>query len=632
MSAGSSNSDPISKRYFTVLCLGALGVVYGDIGTSPLYAMRECFFGPYGVAPTEENVLGVLSLILWSLILVVSIKYVTFVLRADNRGEGGALALSSLLLSNSQIHASPFLRRVVLLSGLFGAALIYGDGFITPAISVLSAVEGLRVATPIFEHWVVPATVVILLVLFFAQRNGTARLGMVFGPIIFIWFTTIGLLGAMAVFQEPRVLRALNPFLAVSYVATHGLTGMHLLGSLFLAVTGSEALYADMGHFGRKPIRTSWFVIALPALALNYVGQGALILSEPSITNPFYQLAPAWALYPLVALATTAAVIASQALISGAFSITAQAIQLGYLPRLQVLHTSSKEIGQIYIPVVNTILCVLTLALVLEFRNSSNLAAAYGIAVSLTMLLTTAMISLVALRLWNWPVWKVVLVFGIFLVVDLFFTVANGLKFFDGGWVPIVMGGVVFLLMHTWLKGREILADRLREVATPMDQFFAEMKMENTPRVPGTAVFMARDIRTVPVALLQNTLHNRVIHKTVVLLQVVTEDQPYVSNEGRIGHELIGDGFYRVYVRYGFMESPDVPAALKSCKLNGAEIDPDTVTYFLGREIILATQRPGMAIWRERLFGFLTQVALRATAFYRIPPEQVIEIGLQVEM
>lgn len=613
--------------------LGALGVVYGDIGTSPLYALRECFFGEFGVPATHDNVLGVLSLIIWALIVVVSVNYITFVLRADNKGEGGILALLALI-NHQSAALSRYTKRVVVLVALFGAALVYGDGVITPAISVLSAVEGLKVATPVFEPFVLPITVVILFFLFFVQKKGTGSIGKIFGPVILFWFIVLGVLGVRKLVEVPEVLLAFNPLYALQWLYSDGYHTFKVLGGVFLVCTGVEALYADMGHFGKRAIRLGWFSVVLPCLLLNYLGQGALLLSAPegTITNPFFQLAPKWGVIPLVVLSTVATVIASQALISGAFSLAMQGVQLGYLPRLRILHTSSEQFGQIYIPFVNWVLLIATILLVLGFRSSSALAATYGTAVSLTMLITTFLMFFAARHVFGWRLPLALAVCLFFGSIDLQFFLANSVKFMEGGWFPLLLAAVLFTVMSTWWRGREILARRLAERTVPLEEFIQRIESEETVRVPGTAIFMARDTSRAPMALLHNLRHNRVIHETVLFLQVITEDHPSVADSERIIVKPLLNGFHHVQLHYGFMEEPNVPAALVQCRAMGTVFDLSRVTFFLGRELVLPTDRPGMAIWRENLFAYITSTATRATAYFQIPPEQVIEIGYQVEI
>jgi KUP system potassium uptake protein len=624
---------PPRGRYLALLSLGALGVVYGDIGTSPLYAIRECFYGEHAVAVSRGNVLGVLSLIFWSLTLVISIKYLAFILRADNRGEGGILALMALVHPE---HSPANVRRrhgVLIALGLFGAALLYGDGMITPAISVLSAVEGLEVATPLFRPYVIPLTVVILIGLFLFQRRGTAGVGAVFGPVTLVWFATLAALGGNAIARHPEVLAAVNPGHGVAFFAANGLRGYLVLGAVFLVVTGGEALYADMGHFGTRPIRLTWFGLVLPALLINYFGQGALLLADPTAAqNPFYHLAPAWGTYPLVVLSTAATVIASQAVISGSFSLSMQAIQLGYLPRLSIRHTSAEERGQIYMPQVNWLLMLATIGLVLGFRSSSNLAAAYGVAVTTTMVITTLIFYRVARELWGWPRWAIGALCLTFLVVDLAFFGASMSKIGHGGWFPLVVASAIFVVMTTWRRGRQILGDRLREGALETRTFLADTKLGQLPRVPGIGVFLTGRAEGVPPALLHNIKHNKVLHQKVVLLTVLTEEVPRVEAGNRLEVEDLGQGFFRVGGRYGFMEEPDVPRLLKAAAVHGLEVDPAHTSYFLGRERLLATSRPGMALWREHLFAILSRNAMGATAYFHLPTNRVVELGAQIEL
>jgi KUP system potassium uptake protein len=638
MSSAGSSSDPLqidrapSGKYLAALTVGALGIVYGDIGTSPLYALRECFHGAHGIAPTRDNVLGVLSLIFWSLTLIISIKYLVFVMRADNNGEGGILALLALVsLQPGGTHAGT--RKGLIALGLFGAALLYGDGMITPAVSVLSAVEGLKVTTALFEPYIVPLTITILVGLFLIQSHGTERIGFLFGPVMIVWFVVIATLGILWIVRDPHVLEAFNPAHALQFFRRNGWHGFVVLGSVFLVVTGGEALYADMGHFGRRPIRVAWFGLVLPALFLNYLGQGALLINQPeTAVSPFYLLAPRWALYPLVALATMAAIIASQALISGAFSLTRQAIQLGYSPRLDIEYTSAHQQGQIYMPQVNWILMLSTVGLVLGFRTSSALAAAYGIAVTSTMVITTLLAYLVARRSWGVSRPLAGSLAGFFLVLELGFFSANIIKIPHGGWFPLVIGAFLYLLLSTWKKGRALLASRLRERLYPFARFMEDIASAPPHRVPGTAVFMTSNLVGTPPTLLHNLEHNHVLHERVILLTVVTADIPHVAEGARFGVELLGHGFFRVTLRYGFMEEPDVPGALLAGAEHRLPIEVEQTTFFLGVETLLSTNREGMARWRERLFALMSRNAVRATSFFRIPPERVVELGMQIEL
>ncbi|WP_375769899.1 potassium transporter Kup [Archangium gephyra] len=620
-----------SKRIAT-LALGALGIVYGDIGTSPLYALRECFSGPHRVAPTHENVLGVLSLVFWALIIVVSVKYLVFVMRADNRGEGGILALMALAMQRKRGEEVK-VRPVVVTLGVFGAALLYGDGLITPAISVLSAVEGLSVATPFFEPYVQPLTIAILVGLFLIQRHGTAGIGAIFGPFMLVWFLTLAVLGVKEMVTYPAVVWAVSPMQAVKFFLHNRGHGFLVLGSVFLVVTGGEALYADMGHFGWRPIKWAWFVLVLPALMLNYMGQGALLLRDPSkASNPFFHLAPTWALYPLVALATGATVIASQALISGAFSLTQQAIQLGYTPRLEVVHTSAEERGQIYLPGINLALLVGIILLVLGFKSSSNLAAAYGISVTTTMAITTVLAYVVARERWHVSRLVALPVAAVFMVVDLSFWGANAVKIAAGGWFPLTMALCVFTLMTTWKRGRDILASRLRGSSLPLKQLLDSFGEHPPVRVPGTAIFMTGNPEGTPPALLHNLKHNKVLHEQVMLLTIASEEVPHVPSEERVEVIKLEEGFVRVIARYGFMENPSIPDILKRGREKGLQFNLMGTSFFLGRETLIPSKRPGMAMWREALFSWMSRNARSATAYFRIPPNRVVELGAQVEL
>jgi KUP system potassium uptake protein len=619
-----------TRRKLLPLTISAIGVVYGDIGTSPLYAMRECFFGSHSVPPTYENVLGVLSLIIYSLFLVISVKYIAIVMRADNQGEGGILALTALLPSRP--GNGPRWPTLVLL-GIFGAALLYGDGMITPAITVLGAVEGIKVATPLFEAYVVPIAVAILIGVFAIQRHGTHRVGRFFGPIMVVWFFVIAALGISWLVEKPVVLTAIDPRHALVFFREHGWHGFAVLGAVFLVVTGGEALYADMGHFGRRPIRIAWFALVLPALLLNYFGQGALLLSDPTAAEqPFFLLAPEWTLFPLVGLASAAAIIASQALISGAFSLTRQAIQLGYCPRLDIEHTSSHEIGQVYVPQVNWALMISTIAIVIGFGSSTALAAAYGIAVTLTMIITAVLLHVVATERWRWPPAMAFAVTGVFLTVDLAFFGANALKIAHGGWLPLVIGALLFTLMTTWKTGRQIVGQRLTARAVPLEDFMAGVTESRPARVPGTAVFMTAQPRGTPPALAHNLRYNKVLHEHVITLMVTTQPVPHVPVDDQTTVRMLGQGVFDVVVRYGFMEDPNIPAALALARERGLDLDAEDVTYFLGRETLIVTRAPGMAMWRERLFVLMARNAVRATAFFRLPPERVVELGVQVEI
>ncbi|POG11058.1 potassium transporter Kup [Pseudomonas putida] len=613
------------------MLVAAVGVVYGDIGTSPLYTLKEVFAGHYGVQANSAGVLGVLSLVFWSLLWVVSLKYVLFILRADNQGEGGIMALTAL----AHRAAAPYKRlsKVLVLLGLFGAALFYGDSMITPAVSVLSAVEGLQLAFDGIEHWVVPLAVLLLVALFLIQKHGTARIGILFGPIMVLWFVVLGALGIHGIVQRPEVLQALNPAWAVKFFLLHPGMGVAILGAVVLALTGAEALYADMGHFGRKPIARAWFLLVLPGLVLNYFGQGALILGNPqAVRNPFYLLAPDWALLPMVGLATLATIIASQAVISGAFSLTRQAIQLGYVPRMFIQHTSSEEQGQVYIGMVNWALMVGVVLLVVGFESSGALAAAYGVAVTGTMLITTLLASAVVLLLWKAPRWLAVPMLLAFLLVDSLYFAANAPKIFQGGAFPVIAGVALFVLMTTWKRGRTIIVERLDESSLPLELFIASLQAQPPHRVSGTAVFLSARPEAVPHALLHNLLHNQVLHEQVVLLTVVFEDEPRVSVARRCEVEAFGDGFFRVCLHFGFIEEPDVPLALSRCQRAGLDFGPMRTTYFLSRETVIAGKQQGMARWREHLFAFLLKNANSTLRYFKLPLNRVIELGTQVEM
>jgi KUP system potassium uptake protein len=609
--------------------------VYGDIGTSVLYAMRECFFGSHSVPPTHDNVLGVLSLIIYSLFLVISIKYVAIVMRADNQREGGVLALTSLIPGRAGAPGVARLatgRPVLIALGIFGTALLYGDGMITPAISVLGAIEGLEVATPLFQPYVVPIAAGILVGLFLIQRYGTHRVGGMFGPVMVIWFLTLAGLGIVWIARLPAVLAAFDPRHAVAFFADNGFIGFVVLGAVFLVVTGGEALYADMGHFGRRPIRLAWFALVLPALILNYLGQGALLLLEPAAEHPFFMLAPSWGLLPLVALSTAAAIIASQALISGSFSITRQAIQLGLAPRLEVEHTSAREMGQIYVPHVNWALMFATVLVVVGFGSSSAMASAYGIAVTLTMIITVLLLYVVMTERWGWPKPAAAAVMTLFLIIDGAFFGANALKIMQGGWVTLAVALLLFTLMTTWKTGRRLVAERLTARAIPLPDFIATVEAMQPMRVPGTAVFMTAQPTGTPPALAHNLQYNKVLHQRVVVLTVTTAQQPHVPPDERVSVEPLGYDIFNVRVQYGFMDDPDVPEALEQARQQGLALDSEDLTYFLGRETIIVSRRKGMAIWREHLFVLMARNAVRATAFFRLPTERVVELGVQVEM
>jgi KUP system potassium uptake protein len=622
-------------RALAALSLGALGVVYGDIGTSPLYALKECFTGRHGVEPTPQNVLGILSLVFWAMTFVVTFKYLSFVMRADNRGEGGILALQALV---SRKDPNRHGRKVLLMLGIVGAALLYGDGIITPAISVLSAVEGVTVAAPALTPLVVPLTVLILAGLFLIQRTGTARVGAIFGPIMLAWFVTIGALGVHGILRDPSVLVAVNPLHAIRFFVQNRGAGFLVLGAVVLCITGGEALYADMGHFGKRPIRLAWLGLAMPALTLNYFGQGALLLQEPAAReNPFYLLAPSWALYPLIGLATLATIVASQALISGAFSLTHQAVQLGYCPRITVKHTSRTEIGQIYVPEVNWAIGAACIALVLGFKSSSNLAAAYGIAVTGTMSITTLLFHRVMRDLWRWPRWKSWPLTLAFLAVDLAFFGANLIKVEDGGWFPLVVAAVVYTLLSTWKQGRAVVAAMLRDAGLPIELFLADVARRQPIRIPGTAVFLTSSLGHAPPVLLHHLKHNKVLHERIILTSVLSEEVPVVPEAERVVSRDLGAGFYQVVAHYGFMEQPNVPALLESLATRegaGArlEVRPLEVSYYLGRETLLASGSARLATWRKKIFIIMSRNSATASSFFGLPPNRVVELGAQVEL
>ena len=625
-----ADTDPRGRR-LAVLTLTALGVVYGDIGTSPLYTLKVCFSPVHGLSTNAVNVFGILSLIVWSILLVVVFKYLIFILRADNRGEGGVLALLALVLQRERRTDERKRRRLFIVLGVFGTALLYGDGVITPAISVLGAMEGLEVVTPSFASYVVAITVGILLSLFAVQRGGTAR--KVFGPITLVWFAAIGTLGLVETIQHPGILAAVNPRHAVRFFAIHGFVGFAILGSVFLAVTGAEALYADLGHFGKRPIRVAFFAVVLPSLLLNYLGQGALLLRDPSaVSNPFYLLAPRVLLYPLLVVATMAAIVASQALISGAFSLAQQSVQLGFSPRLTIIHTSEREYGQIYVPEINKALMVGTLLIVIGFQSSSALGAAYGIAVAGTMAITTILFTVVARGQWRWPLWKALGLAAIFLTFDIAFLSANVLKIENGGWVPLAIALGVFTLMTTWKSGRAILNGITRRASLPLDLLLQDIGRKAPTRVPGTAVFMTSDNTGAPVVLMHHLKHNKALHERVILLSVNTATTPDVSDESRVIVTALEHGFYRVTATFGFMEQPSVPEVLRLCAQQGLNVRLGTTSFYLGSERLIPTGREKLARWRKKLFIVMSRNAQSATEYFQIPPNRVVELGAQIEL
>jgi KUP system potassium uptake protein len=618
---------PYHSREQKSLIIAALGVVFGDIGTSPLYTLKECFKGIHAVEPTPENVLGILSLIFWAILIVISLKYVIFIMRADNKGEGGIMALISLIQQIAEI--SPRLRFLLIGLGLIGASLFYGDGMITPAISVLSAIEGLEVLQPELHSYVVPIALAVLIGLFTFQRKGTASVGALFGPIMVVWFGSLATFGTLSLIKTPAVLAAVNPAHAIYFFATHGGSSVLILGAVVLAVTGGEALYADMGHFGREPIRKAWFLFVLPSLVINYFGQGALLIQNPAaVQNPFYLLVPSGALAFMIGLATLATVIASQAVISGAFSLTSQAIQLSFCPRLSIQYTSEEEMGQIYVPWINWTLMVAIIGLVFGFQSSSNLAAAYGIAVTGTMAIDTILAFVVVYSLWKWnPIISGLIALG-FLIVDLAFLIANATKILEGGWFPLAVGLIAFTFLTTWKRGRDLLLENLRVDSMPIDQFLTEI-VDNPPlRVAGTAVFMTSSREGIPPALLHNLKHNKVLHETVVLMTVTTENVPRVAPEKRREIRRLGAGFFRINLHYGFKESPNIPRVLRSSSRD-FDIDISDTTFFLSRETIIPSQTPKMPLWRLKLFIGMARNTSSAIGFFRIPPDRVVELGVQ---
>jgi KUP system potassium uptake protein len=627
-----NNQAHTLKQPLPSLAIAAIGVVFGDIGTSPLYSLKEAFSPAHGIALTNDSILGVISLLFWAIIFVVGVKYVLFVMRADNNGEGGVLALMALALRS----LNPKRKSVAVLMalGIFGACMFYGDAVITPAISVISAIEGLQIAAPQLSHLVLPITIVILIGLFWIQRHGTALVGKLFGPIMVLWFVTIAILGVYHIVRAPGVIAAINPYYAASFMSAHVLQAYVVLGSVVLVLTGAEALYADMGHFGAKPIRMAWYVLVMPSLVLNYFGQGALLMQNPkAIENPFFLLAPDWALLPLVVLSTVATVIASQAVISGAYSLTAQAIQLGYVPRMKVLHTSELAIGQIYVPVVNWMLLFIILCIVIGFKSSDNLAAAYGLAVTATMVITTILACVVMVNVWKWNKALVALIIGAFMIVDLGFFGANLLKIEEGGWLPLCIGALLFFFLMTWHKGRLIVRERTAADGIPLAPFLQGLLAHPPHRVSGTAIYLTGSDTLVPVSLLHNLKHNKVLHERTLFLTFVTRDIPYVNDEERVTVRDIGGGLYVVKAAYGFNETPDVKATLLEVgRMHDMTFELMDTSFFLARETVVPTQLPGMSIWRERVFAWMHQNAAKPTDFFSIPANRVVELGTKIEI
>jgi KUP system potassium uptake protein len=620
-----------SDQKIGALTVGAIGIVFGDIGTSPLYALKESFAPGHGIPITQTSVMGILSVMFWAMTALVTVKYLVFMMRADNKGEGGILALTAL--AQRCFRQSSRARWLVVALGIFGASMFYGDAIITPAMSVLSAVEGLNVVAPNLEKFVLPISIGILIALFMIQKHGTATIGKFFGPTMVLWFLVLTLLGLVQIAQHPEILRALNPWYSWQFFIQHGVAAWVTLGAVVLCVTGGEALYADMGHFGKRPIRYGWFVLVWPALLINYFGQGALVLADSTaIANPFYKMAPAWALIPLIILATSAAIIASQAVISGAFSLTKQAIQLGFLPRFGIQYTSDKEMGQIYVPFVNWGLMLGIIVLVVIFKNSTNLAAAYGIAVMLTMTIDTFLLFVVMTRIWRWNKWIAFVLIGGILANDVMFLSATLVKIADGGWFPLVIGAVMFTIMSTWYRGRQIVRKVTNESAMPLKLFVDSISMSPPHKVQGTGIFMTTNPDGVPNAMLHNLKHNKVLHERVVILSIVNEDVPYVPKEDYVWIEDMKHGFWKITGHYGFKEQPDIPKMLIDCKLQSMHFDMMETTFFINRETLIATPGGGMALWRERLFVWMSHLAAKASDYFRIPTNRVVELGTQVEI
>jgi KUP system potassium uptake protein len=630
-SSNHSENGLSPKRSLLVLSLGALGVVYGDIGTSPLYAIRECFHGTHAIPLNQTNLFGVLSLIFWSLSIVVTFKYIVFIVRADNNGEGGIFALLALLLRVKD-RLSPLLQKFILLAGVFGAALLFGDGVITPAISVLSAIEGLEVATTQARPFIIPLTCIILVALFMVQQRGTGKIGLFFGPIMIVWFSTLAIIGLISISRQPQVLLAINPYYAVYFFVTNQWQGLIVLGSVVLCITGGEALYADIGHFNPKAIRFSWLCLAFPALIINYFGQGAALITNPQATfHPFYSLVPASLLYPLVLLATSATIIASQAMISGVFSIAQQAIQLGYLPRMRIIHTSDLQKGQIYMPGLNRLMMIVCVGLVLVFKQSSGLAGAYGIAVTSDMVITSSLFFLMITRGWNWPFWKAGTLVGTFLLFDITYLAANLLKLWDGGWFTVSLALIVTVMMTTWKDGRSALAETLK-IPISIKLFLEDLAKNKPYRVSGTAVFLSVNPTGIPGTLLHHFKHNKVLHERVILFSILSRDIPKVDPKEMLFLEDLGQGFFRLIAYYGFTRTPNVPETLNLAGRQGLKIDLDTTTFFLGRESLLTSGPSKMARWRKELFSTISRNAMNPANFFDIPPDRVIEIGAQVRL
>ena len=627
-----TTNSHVPKQPLPSLAVAAIGVVFGDIGTSPLYSLKEAFSPSHGIPLTESSILGVISLLFWAIVVVVSIKYVMFVMRADNNGEGGVLALMALSLRSFDTKSKA--AGLLMMLGIFGACMFYGDAVITPAISVMSAVEGLEIAAPKMSHLVLPLTMVILVLLFWIQRHGTAMVGRLFGPIMVLWFLTLAVLGLSHIVQSPEVIKALNPYYAFSFMSAHVLQAYVVLGSVVLVLTGAEALYADMGHFGAAPIRCAWYALVMPSLVLNYFGQGALLMHDPkAIENPFYLLAPDWALLPLVVLSTVATVIASQAVISGAYSLTSQAIQLGYVPRMKILHTSELAIGQIYVPVVNWMLLFIILCIVIAFKSSDNLAAAYGIAVTATMVITTVLASVVMVKVWNWNKGVVALIIGALMIVDLGFFGANLLKVAEGGWLPLCIGALLFFLLMTWFKGRMIVKERTAADGIPLMPFVQGLLAHPPHRVSGTAIYLTGSATLVPVSLLHNLKHNKVLHERTIFLTFITRDIPYVDDKDRLTVKDVGGGLFLVKAAYGFNETPDVKAVLEQISVShDMSFELMDTSFFLARETVVPTQLPGMSVWRERVFAWMHQNAAKPTDFFSIPANRVVELGTKIEI